>query len=193
MIMGWEALSNTIINKINEAIGKDGSQYNNNTAYSAMSAVSNAITEYLIANTTVYISYTGVLSNATAGPDPVINDTFKIIGKCAPTPPANNFDDWIVKLQSNIISGFTLAPIGAAGVVFQKNPFINKGIGITQTKLKLLHNVNDTDPANKIWGIISQAIISWINNTAIDTTSGTATRPSAPSAGTATILEISLL
>ena len=155
-----------------------------------MNAVAQGITEYLIQNTKVTIQYTGVVQSATPYPDPVVTDTFKIVGTCAPTGPSNSFDDWIKQIETNIISGFQLAPSGNGGIMFAQKPFLNAGISVTQAQLAAAHDINDEDPQHKIWEIICGGIIDWINGIAINVTPSSASRPSGPSVGTASIAKI---
>ena len=116
------------------SIGTDGLSYSSVSASAAMSAVAQAITEYLIANTKVIVSYVGVIPGAPPTPDPVVTDTFQIVGTCAPPSPSNSFDAWLIQVQTNIVSGFMLAPLGQAGISFVQKPFLAPGIATTQAE-----------------------------------------------------------
>lgn len=190
--MSKSAFASAIISKLKGAIGTDGSGYSSGSASSAMSAVAAAITEYLIANTTVTISYTGVLSTTPPSPDPVVTDTFKIMGSCTAPSPSDSFDSWIKEIESKIIAGFTLAAAGTAGVVFAQKPFLNTGIATTQSNLKSAHDITDESPQQKVWEVVCGGIMDWINSAAMNTTPGTASRPAGPSTGTATITKITI-
>lgn len=190
--MSKSAFAQTIIAKLKGSIGTDGLSYNNGSANSAMAAVAAGITEYLIANTTVSITYTGIMTIYPYPTDPVVTDTFKIIGSCAPPSPSNGFDSWIKQIESNIIAGFQLAPAGNAGVSFPTKPFMNIGIATTQGNLKSTHDVEDEDPQQKVWEVVCGGIMDWINGTAKNTVPGGATRSTGPSTGTASIVKITI-
>lgn len=190
--MSKSAFAKAIISKMKTAIGTDGQSYGDDTASSAMSAVAEAITEYLIKNTKVTIAYTGTIPGSPPTPDPVVVDTFKITGKCAPPSPSDSFSSWLKEIQDNIIAGFVLAAKGDAGVVFATKAFAKTGVKTTLADLTAKHNVGDEEPQQKIWEIICDGIIQWINSTAMNTESGAGTRPTAPSAGTANITKITL-
>ncbi len=190
--MSKSAFAQTIISKLKAAIGVDGGNYSTGTASSAMVAVANGITEYIIANTTVMIAYSGIIPSTPPSPDPTVTDTFQIVGSCAPTGPSNSFDTWIKQIEANIIAGFSLAPAGKAGIVFPQKPFLTPGITTTQSMLKVNHDVSDKDPQQKIWEIICEGIMNWINSLAMNTTPGAATHPPVGSSGTANITKITI-
>lgn len=190
--MSKTAFAQTIISKLKAAIGTNGENYTSDSATIAMNAVAQGITEYLIANTTVTVSYAGVVASAIPYPDPVVTDTFKIIGSCATPNPANDFDSWIKRIESNIIAGFQLAPQGNAGIVFPQKPFLNIGVPTRQGDLKSTHDISDEDPQLKVWEVVCDGIMDWINNTALNSTPGSASRPAAPSTGTASIIKITI-
>lgn len=190
--MSRTVFAQTIINKLKAAIGTDGGVYTSGSASSAMAAVAQGITEYLIANTTVTVAYTGVVAATPPYPDPVIADTFKIAGTCAPPGPANSFDGWIKQIETNIIAGFQLAPSGNAGVVFVQKPFFNVGIDTVQENLRSVHDVADNDPQLKVWEVVCGGIMDWINGAALNGVAGPASRPTGPSTGTASITKITI-
>lgn len=174
------------------AIGTDGSGYSSGTANAAMTAVAQAITEYLIANTKVMVSYVGIIPGEPPTPDPVVTDTFQIVGTCAPPGPSNSFDAWLLQIQTNIVAGFMLAPLGQAGIAFVQKPFFAPGVTTTQVNLKNAHDVGDKDPQQKIWEIICDGIMQWINTSAINPAPGAAERSTVSSTGTATITKITI-
>ncbi len=190
--MSKTAFAQTIISKLKATIGTDGGSYTSGSALSAMAAVAQGITEYLIANTTVTITYAGIVSATVPYPDPIIADTFKIMGTCAPPSPANSFDSWIKQIETNIIAGFQLAPSGNAGVVFAQKPFLNVGIKTIQENLKSIHDVADKNPQLKVWEVVCGGIMDWINSVALNSIAGPASRPTAPSVGTASITKITI-
>lgn len=174
------------------AIGTDGSGYSSGSASSAMAAVAQAITEYLIANTKVMVSYVGIIPGVPPTPDPVVTDTFQIVGTCAPPSPSNNFDAWLMQIQTNIVAGFMLAPLGQAGIAFVQKPFLAPGVVTTQANLKSAHDVGDKDPQQKIWEIVCDGIMQWINTSAMNPAPGAAARATGPSTGTAMITKITI-
>jgi hypothetical protein len=190
--MSKTAFAQTIISKLKAAIGTDGGSYTSGSALSAMDAVAQGITEYLIANTTVTIAYAGIVTATVPYPDPIIVDSFEIIGTCSPPSPANSFDSWIKQIETNIIAGFQLAPSGNAGVVFAQKPFLNVGIKTIQENLKSIHDVADKNPQLKVWEVVCGGIMDWINSVALNSIAGLASRPIAPSAGTASITKITI-
>lgn len=190
--MSKSDFADNIISKLSGAIGTDGSKFTENSASSAMSAVATGITEYLIANTKVTVAYNGIIPGTPPTPDPLVEDTFEIIGAVAPTGPSSSFDDWISKIEANIISGFALAPSGENGLVFAQTPFLSTGIATSQSDLKSAHDIDDENPQKKIWEIVCGDIMDWINSGALNPAVGAATHPTASSAGTANIVSISI-
>lgn len=191
--MSKSAFASLIINKMKAAISTDGQSFNEGTATAAMAAVAQAITEYLIANTVVSVAYVGIIPGVPPVPDPLVADTFKIVGACAPPGPSNNFDAWMFQLQNNIIAGFQLAPMGNTGLVFPTKPFLAPGVITNQAMLTSAHDVGDEDSQQKIWEIVCEGIMQWINTTAINPVPGPGSRPTSPSTGTANIVKITLV
>lgn len=189
--MSKSAFAQTIIAKLKGSIGTDGLSYGNGSAATAMSAVAAGITEYIIANTTVTVFYSGIISIYPFPTDPVKSDTFKVVGSCAPNP-SNGFDSWIKQIEANIIAGFQLAPTGSAGVSFSIKPFMNTGITTVQGNLKATHDVGDKDPQQKVWEVVCGGIMDWINGAAKNPLSGAASRASGPSTGMASIIKITI-
>lgn len=190
--MSKSLFAKTIIDKVNAAIGRMGNEYSENTPTLAMEALAQGITEYLIQNTQVTVQYTGVIPSTPPVPDPIVVDTFTIVGSCAPTGPSNSFDEWIRQLETNIINGFQLAPSGSLGVVFAQMPFLMPGILTIRDHLTAVHDVSDEDAQYKVWEVICGDIMDWINTIAINVTPGAASRPTGPSTGTAIITKITL-
>lgn len=190
--MSKSAFAQTIIGKMKAAIGTDGSSFSSGSASTAMTAVAQGITEYLIANTQVTISYVGVIPGVPPTPDPVVTDTFKIVGTCAPPGPSNDFASWLLQIQTNIIAGFQLEPMGNAGVVFPTVPFLTPGVTTQQAELTSSHDTGDSNPQQKIWEIVCDGIMQWINTTALNAVPGAATRATGPSSGVATITKITI-
>lgn len=110
-----------IIQKMKGGIGTDGGGYGASTPTSANTAIAEAVTEYILEHAVVTASYAGTMPNGSA--DPLVTDTFKVVGKCAPVPVCGHFDDWLTILRDHIADGFSLAPSGSAGLVFPAKPF----------------------------------------------------------------------
>lgn len=190
--MSKTAFAQTIISKLKSSIGTSGKDFNSGSASAAMAAVAAGITEYLIANTIVTVSYQGMIPGTPPTPDPLVTDSFQITGNCAPTGPSNNFDDWIKLIESNIIAGFTLAAMGTGGLVFAVPPFAKAGITIKQSDLTAVHDVSDEDPQQKVWEMICGGLMDWINGGAMNPAQDDATHPDVSSSGTATITKITI-
>lgn len=190
--MSKSAFAQAIMAKLDGAIGKDGLSYTSDFAPIAMQAVADAVTEYLKANTTVTVAYSGTLTTTPPSPDPVTQDTFKITGECAPPSPSDNFDSWISEIESNIIACFMLENQGRQGLRFPIQPFANTGIPTLQDDLKAVHDVSDENPQQKVWEVVCGGIMEWINGTAKNPAGGSATRPSGPSTGMAQITGITI-
>lgn len=191
--MSKEAFASTIINKMRSAIGTDGQSFSVGTAAASMAAAAQAITEYLLSNTRVSIAYMGIIPSFPPMPDPVVSDVFQVVGVCAPPSPSPSFDAWMMQLQMNIISGFMLSPAGSAGVVFAQKPFLTPGVMVNQAMIQSSFDINDKNPQQKIWEIICDGIINWINTTAMNPAPGAAAHPLAGSTGVANITKIILI
>lgn len=190
--MSAQAFASLIIDKLDAAIGKEGKEFTDGTPPPAMQAVADAITEYILANTIVTVSYNGTIQSVPPSPDPVKVDTFDLVGECAPPDVQDHFDPWLEDIEQKIIAGFQLAPQGHAGLVFPQIPFANTGITTRRPDLTAVHEVTDEDPQPKAWLVVCQGIMDWINSTSWNTAPGPANRPSAPSSGTAFITNITI-
>lgn len=192
--MSKESFASLVLTKLKASVGDDGSKYSNNTATLAQSAISAAITEYLVANTTITISYDGVLTSG--GADVIASDTMKIAGSCQLTSAPAQFDSWVTMLQIAIASAFVVQPPSTHGVVTTFQPFssIAGALQIPQSKLKSAHETNINAPALSVWSEICGAILDWLNSSAginPNAVAITATR-SGISSGTATLLSINV-
>ena len=159
-----------IISKIKSAIGDNSDNYNSNTPNLANKAISEGITEYLKNNTTVPITYSGIIPSVPPVPDPVVTDILNIEGSCAPISSTGEFNSWILDLSEKIQSGFFLGS-GNLGITsttpnsvlcFMSGP----PLALTQDELKNLHisNMNSEEPNRIIWEYICQKIIIWLNS-----------------------------
>lgn len=194
--MGKTEFARVIISKLSDAIGTDGTIFTTDTAASAMQAVAEGITDYIIANTTVIISYQGTIPGPPSITDPLVVDTFSLTGTCAATGPSNGFDSWIKQIEANIISGFFLEKTGENGVAFiaPQAAFVKSepGILIKGETLKAKHDPADKNPQLKIWEAICDGIIQWINSSAANMTLASAGNTKTSSVGTGAITEVIL-
>lgn len=188
--MSKTVFAELIIAKMKDALGTCGADYTYDTPAIAMKAIADAITEYLLANTTVTISYAGIKTIPAYEPDPIVTDTYDIAGQCAPPPVCRNFDTWIRHIESNILAGFKLGPIGKIGVLFSAIPFTIPGMKITQADIFALCSNPGMDIQLRVWEAICDDILNWLNNIAMNTTPGPATRAAWPSSGTSAITKI---
>lgn len=193
--MSKEIFANLITTKLKAAVGTDGSKYSSGTTGMAQSAIAEAITEYLVANTTIMISYNGVTASGSA--DVIASDTMKIVGACTLATAPTNFAAWVATIQSSIASAFTVQSPSTQGVVTTFQPFssVAGALQISQSNLKSIHESNSKSPMLPVWSTICDSILNWLNSTAgLNTTaiSVPATR-SGVSSGTATLLSISVM
>lgn len=193
--MSKESFASTIVDKLRASVGSDGSMYSQNTATLAQSAISEAITEYLIANTTINISYDGVLTSG--GADVILSDTMKIAGKCVLSTVPSQYDAWIETLQSSIASAFMVQSPSTQGVVTEFLPFNNQvgALKIPQSNLKSAHSSNLNNPALAVWTELCGGIMDWLNSETGKNASAMSVVASRTgiSTGTANLLSISIV
>lgn len=163
--MSATAFASLIISKLASSIGTEGTKYGNDSVTLAQSAIAEAISEYLIANTTVIIQYSGTLTNGS--PDPIVTDTLRIAGACTPTSVPQNFNAWVMELQQSIASSFLVSPPGIINAVTTTFlPFSNIAgtLQIPQSSLKSIHESNLNNPQLAVWQIICEDILAWANS-----------------------------
>ena len=192
--MSKENFASLVLSKLQAAIGDDGSTYSNSTTTLAQSAIAEAITEYLIANNTITISYNGVLTSG--GTDIIASDTMKITGKCQLSSTPSQFNTWVSSLQSAIALGFLVQSPSTQGIVTLFQPFssVVGALQIPQSKLKVAHESNLNAPTLSVWSEVCGGILDWLNSSAAinpNAVAVTATR-SGISSGTATLLSINV-
>lgn len=194
--MGKAAFASLVISKLKSAIGSNGSIYTADTPDKAQTAIAEAITEYLIANTTISISYSGTLTTGT-GADPIIADTMKITGVCDKIGKPENYAAWIKRIQTVISSSFSVVSPGTDGVIVDFNPFnpTDGALQIPQADLTSIYQNNMDAPAQAVWEVICGKILDWLNSTTGKNPTATvlpATRTGV-SAGTASLVSITIL
>lgn len=191
--MSKTEFANAILSKVRATIGSDGGKYTSASPTAAQSAIAEAITEYLIAHTTVKVSYSGVFSGGVA--DVVPTSDMKISGTCAPTNKPSTFAEWVQQIQDRIAAAFTVVSPSTQAVTTSFKPFnpVTGSLSIPQSTLLSAHNGNTKSPALAVWEALCGCIMDWINSANGKNPSATgvaATRPS--SSGTATLLSITI-
>ena len=193
--MSKESFANLIITKLNGTLGQSGSAYSSSTPKQAQAVIGEAITEYLIANTTITISYNGVL-NTGGGADVIVSDTMKIMGNCSLTSAPSSFEGWITTLQSAIASAFTVVSPSTQGVVVTFQPFNSTtgALQIPQANLKVAHEGNPKSPTLAVWTVICGGILDWLNSSLGKNPSATAIAATRTgiSSGTTALLSITV-
>lgn len=181
--MSKQALAKDIIDAIAGSIGSDGSKYNEGTPSMANAAIANAITSYIINNTTITSVYSGVIAGTPPVTDPIVGDTHSVIGTCAP-PSGTDFDSWINSLWSNISSGFFIGA-GKVGVTVMAPTLAFTG-NISASSLPdiLKKCTEEDDPQTYCWEAIADVILQAIN--ASPSLSGAASNTSSGSTGSVT-------
>ena len=182
--MSKEAFANTIISKLRSSIGTSG--YGESTPVSANAAIAEGITEYILANTTVRVTYQGVMPNGLN--DPLIIDSFPVIGSCAPVPVSPDFDSWLALLKVNIETGFSIVT-GNAGLLFTTLPFNPiVPISVVRNSLTPIAETNDNNVQQQVWEFICDGILNWLNGAPNPAATGAATHAS--SAGIAKVVSV---
>lgn len=100
--------------------------------------VAKAIETYLLSNTLVTVSYSGIIPGTPPVPDPIVIDALKIKGTCTPLDNSS-FDSYVKTIESGIVSGFEL-DMGLAGVTPSAPTLAFKtGIDLIQDHIKAVH------------------------------------------------------
>lgn len=179
--MPASSFADTIISKLNESIGMDGSSYSASTPEQANQAIADGVTEYLIDNTLITITYAGIIPGTPPTPDPIIADVCGITGQCAP-PTGITFDSWVNSLASNIVAGFFIDSSNAGVSPISPTPAFLPGLSISQSMLTSIHTANLDNPQKPVWEVITGAILTWLNAVIAPTYAASTTQ----STGTAT-------
>lgn len=161
--MPASSFADVIISKLNSAIGRNGDNYTSGTPGIANIAIAEGVTDYLLANTSILVGYSGIIPGTPPIPDPTVVDTESITGMCAP-PVGDEFDEWVSDLESKIVSGFFIGP-GQIGVtsIAPTNCFMS-GLSITRDDIKSVHTGNLNDPQKAVWTKICSQILLWLNS-----------------------------
>lgn len=158
-------MADKIISSLSSSLGKDGSKFNASKKSDGEKAIAKAITDYIISNTKITVSYAGTLPSGT--PDPIVADVCEVEGKMAPLVMGekSTFSDWIKKLKEEITKGFTIKQ-GKAGVktLSPTKAFEKGSIGTKQDDLKNAHLDNKDNPQKAVWTKICEGILKWLNS-----------------------------
>lgn len=158
--MSASSFADKIIGGLDGAISKNRDSYTESTPVSANQSISTSITDYLISNTKIIVSYAGVTP---AGVPVATVDECPITGSCPP-PTGTDFNTWIKSIESGIVSGFFIS-IGSAGVTpISPPPAFIPGLVLTQDTIKEVHEGNYDDPQKPVWETISSSILGWLNS-----------------------------
>ena len=194
--MPADLLADNIISELQNELGTSGDNYDESTPTKANKAIAKAISDYIKQNTTITISYVGVIPTVPPVPDPLVSDIFKVTGECAPVSIVPNFDTWLIQLATNIQLGFQLQTNGVTALVCGTptlcfmgiTPFTGNQITLG---LKELHNSNSDNPQKAVWTAISNVIWTWLNMMVVPTPF-LCTNPLTGSTGTGMIAKITV-
>ena len=156
-----------IISEMKSAIGQNGENFTKDTPNIANKTIAKAITTYLLNNTTVSVSYSGIIPGTPPVPDPTVTDVLRITGECKVPGVSDNFDSWVSEIGSNIQNGFFLEN-GLAGVTTTSPNsilcFDGTPLSIKRDEIKSIHEGNFNDPQKAVWEFICERIITWLSN-----------------------------
>lgn len=192
--MSKSSFASLVCSKIKAAVGDSGMNYDSSSPQAAQSAIASAITEYLVANVKVNVSYTGTLNSG--GTDPVTSDVFTLTGSCDSVSTPGSYDAWLASIQQSIASAFSGLSPGTSGVVATFKPFTPTvdSLIIPQSDLKSAHEGNLKDPMQSVWEVICGGIIDWINSESCinPAAKGVAATRSETSTGTLSVTKITI-
>lgn len=158
IFMSKSSFASLIISHLNSQVGSIGSSYNSSTPSISSLAVSSAVTEYLVGNVKISISYTG--TDSSGKPD-VVSDSVGVIGNVAP-PIGTTLKDWLGSLESNIVSGLMISSSPGLVVPISPTPAFRPGL-IVPDLYSMIGDSNKS--AQKIaWEGICSSILVWLNS-----------------------------
>ena len=154
-----------LASKINSQFG-DGSQYNESTPTQVNTMLAQEITNYLLTNTLVAVTYVGTIPGTPPVPEAGADPGVMITGSCLP-PIGITFDSWVSSLEINLKTGFMISsgpvikpitPIPIFGLYpAPLSTFVNQGI----VKATVGDNPGATTYIN-VWETICDGIVSWM-------------------------------
>jgi len=136
---------------------KNGRGYTRDTSDSIMNDFVSTLSTYLVSNTRVSISFKGTKPNGK--PDIFDESDVKIIGSCATTGRAKDFNSWLAKLSNNIQIGFNIST-GTKTIPSSNNIKIFTITNLSETiKQSDLRDLGDkVGIENKVWNYIGNGI-----------------------------------
>lgn len=191
--MSKSSFASLVCSKIKAAVGDDGSKFGSSSPQSAQQAIADAITEYLVANVKVNVTYTGTLNNGK--PDPVVEDVFTLTGVCSAVSTPGSYEAWLDSIQQSIATSFSGLTPGTAGVVADFKPFnpTSGSLQIVQSDLKSAHESNLKDPMQSVWEVVCGGIMDWINSSASINPAASGVAASRPGTSTGTISVVGIV
>jgi len=151
--MAKQEFAKTIITQLEQAISKNGNNFNSSTPDKANNAIAQACTTYLISNTKIKVQYVGVMPNG--NPDKT-SDNMLISGTINP-PKGTDFNTWWNSLCNNIVTGLKVT--AGPGLVTATPPCI---IWTGLANKPILSNLTGNDIQQKTWEAICNEIINWL-------------------------------
>ena len=171
-------LSDLIIQRLLDAIGRDGMKFSDTTPNIANQAISQACQEYILGNVKVKVSYVGY--SPSGYPDIVPDITLNVTGLVAPVNFRSNtsFYTWFSELWRNIVSGIYIAP----SVQLTPTGTIPAFIPSPTIEIPLMSRTQ-----KEAWDKIANSLDTWMTSPIQGGRTFPATRPG--SVGTATIIK----
>lgn len=156
--MSKSSFAGLIISHLNSQVGNVGSSYNSSTPNISNIAISSAVTEYLVGNVKISISYTG--TDPSGKPD-IVSDSVGVIGNVAP-PFGTTLRDWLGSLESNIVSGLMISSSPGSVVPVSPTPAFRPGLIVPN----LYSMIGDGNKSAQIiaWEGICSSILVWLNS-----------------------------
>ena len=154
----------TLANKINSQFG-DGTAYNSGTPTLINTMLGTEITNYILTNTLVAVTYTGTIPGTPPMPEVGADPGVKVIGTCAP-PVGITFDSWLSSLEMNIKTGFMISA-GPVVKPITPIPIFNSLPAplmtfVTQEDIKNAAGDNKEGAYIKVWSRLCDGIVNWI-------------------------------
>ena len=187
--MSKQAFAKLIISKLSGSIGTDGSKYNSGSPSSANAAIAQACQEYIISNTKISVSYSGIIPGTPPSPDPVVADMSLVKGTITP-PTGTDFNSWIKSLEANIVSGLFIVPGPSLVSPIAPTLAFKKGISIDRSELYAATGDSNKNAQEVAWETVCNKILLWLNSSPNAGVTYPASRPA--STGTATIVKTTI-
>ncbi len=154
----------TLAAKINSQFG-DGSKYTSGTPTQVNTLLGTEITNYILGNTTISVTYTGTIPGIPPVPETGADPGVLVVGVCAP-PVGVTFDSWLASLEVNIKTGFL---VSAGPVVKPITPILPFNFPIplnTFVNQELVKSTVGDNPGENtyidVWETICDGIVRWM-------------------------------